>query len=379
MPRKHDAIVAIDFGSTSTKICAGRVKGNQFVIEQLAHVPMPEGAIREGVIMEPDTVQKALRGLLHSAGVKIRTAYIAVGGSQTTARPVRMPTVPDEVLRKTIQFEASRYLPSSPEEHLIGYGILNRTAEQTEILLVAAPRTITDPAVEVAEKCGLEVELVELQPFAGVRTVQAVHQDHLPMTYGVIDFGGGHTQISVVRNTFLLLTRHIPIAGETFTAALKGYFHYDDQQAQDIKAGLNLAELIEQGAHPQENPPLRLIQPIMDELVREIRRSLNYYQSQYQSGKNPNERIECLYLIGGSALLKGSAEYISHKLGLPVVALNPFDSERIDAGRVHPDQLETGARWATVIGSACATLETAGAWVQPKEEISEEVATATAA
>ncbi len=376
MPRKMDAVVAIDWGSTSLKICAGRTKGSQFVIEQIAQTPLPEGAIREGVINEPETVHKALRGLLQSAGVKARSAFLALGGSQTTARPVRLPAMPDEVLRKTIQFEASRYLPSSAEEHLIGYGVLDRTAEHTEILLVAAPRTLTDPAVEIAEKCGLEVELVELQPFASVRAVQAVYQDELPMTYGVVDFGGSHTQISVVRNTVLLLTRYIPIAGETFTAALKGYFHYETEQAQSVKAGLNLAELIEQGSVPQENPPLRLIQPIVDELIREIRRSLNYYQSQYQSGKNSNERIECLYLVGGSVLLKGSADYISHKMGLPVFPLSPFEAMRIDTTRVHPDQLEAGARWATVVGSACATLEISGAWVQPREEVVEEVASA---
>lgn len=287
------------------------------------------------------------------------------------------PHVAWSVLQKSVQYEAARYLPSAAEEHLIGFQILPRgTDEQMEVLLVAAPRATAEPLLELVEKAGLEPELLELQPFAGLRTVQALYGDSLPFAYALVDLGGEHTQITVARNTMLALTRHIPIASGTFTAALKGYFHYSDEEAEQIKQNLNLTELLQVG-QPQENPPLRLIQPILDELIREIRRSLNYYQSQYQS-QGTQGRIERLFLYGGGALMQGIDTYFEHKLGLPAQIVNPFqNTEVITTGAVHPEQVQSGARWSTVVGVALAPIELTRPFATPTDE--NEPATTTAA
>jgi type IV pilus assembly protein PilM len=374
---KGAPVLAIDIGACSVKLCAGMLHGRTLRVERLAETPIPADAVREGAILDPDTVYRALRATLHSAGVRHKQAWLSVGGPQTTARPVRLPRMTPEVLQKSIQFEATRYLPSAAEEHLIGFHILpTGTEEQMEVLLVAAPRSTADPLLELVEKAGLEPQLLELQPFAALRTVQAVYGDALPYAYALVDLGGEHTQITVARNATLVLTRYIPIAGNTFNAALKGYFHYTDEEAEQVKRGLNLEDLLQTG-QTQENPPLRLLQPIIDELIREIRRSLNYYQSQYpsQSGQG---RIERLFLYGGGSHMIGAAAYFEHKLGIPAQTVNPFESEAIAPGGVSLEQLEAGARWATVIGTALAPLEMAQPFAEPVEE-TEPVAAPTAA
>jgi type IV pilus assembly protein PilM len=284
MSRKHlkvHSVLSLDIGSSSVKLCGAAVQGRQLRVERLVETPLPADAVREGTILDPETVYRALRSTLASAGVKHRPVLLSVGGPQTTARPVRLPRMAPEVLQKSIQFEATRYLPSAAEEHLIGFQILPAgSEEQMEVLLVAAPRSTAEPLLELVEKAGLEPQLLELQPFSALRTVQAVYGESLPYAYALVDLGGEHTQITVARNATLVLTRYIPIAGNTFNAALKGYFHYADEDAEQVKRGLNLEDLLQTG-QTQENPPLRLLQPIIDELIREIRRSLNYYQSQY--------------------------------------------------------------------------------------------------
>lgn len=376
-PARGDTLVAIDCGATSVKVCVATISGRQLRIERLTETPLPAEAIREGTILDSESVLKALRTALAHAGVKTKKALLCVGGPQTTARTIRLPRMSPEVLQKSVQYEAARYLPSAAEEHLIGFQILPRgTDEQMEVLLVAAPRATAEPLLELVEKAGLEPELLELQPFAGLRTVQALYGDSLPFAYALVDLGGEHTQITVARNTMLALTRHIPIASGTFTAALKGYFHYSDEEAEQIKQNLNLTELLQVG-QPQENPPLRLIQPILDELIREIRRSLNYYQSQYQS-QGTQGRIERLFLYGGGALMQGIDTYFEHKLGLPAQIVNPFqNTEVITTGAVHPEQVQSGARWSTVVGVALAPIELTRPFATPADE--NEPATTTAA
>ncbi len=361
---RTESVLAIDIGATSVKLCAGVLQGRQLRVERLTETPLPPDAVREGAILDPDTVYKALRSTLASAGVRQKHVWLSVGGPQTTARPVRLPRMKPETLQKSIQFEATRYLPSAAEEHLIGFQILpSGNDEQMEVLLVAAPRSTAEPLLELVEKAGLEPQVLELQPFAALRTLQAVYGASLPYAYALVDLGGEHTQITVARNTTLVLTRFIPIASNTFTAAFKGYFNYSEEEAEQVKHGLNLSDLIRTG-QPQENPPLRLIQPIVDELIREIRRSLNYYQSQYQS-QGERGRIERLYLYGGGAQMHGVAAYFEYKLGIPTQVLDPFSSDAIEPTNVHPEQIESGARWATVLGSALAPAEAAQPFVEP--------------
>ncbi len=358
MLRKGSAILSIDVGSTSLKLCCGALTPNGFIVERLVETPLPPNTVREGLILEPETVARALRATLRGAGIRQRSALVAVGGPQATARPVRLPPMTPEVLRKSIQFEAARYLPSAAEEHLIGFEILHSAEDHLEVLLVAAPRSVIDSVIDALEGAGVEPEFIEIQPFACLRTVHALWQEAMPPVFGLIDIGGSHTQISVVRRGTLALTRYIPIAGETLTAALKGYFHFSDEEVNQIKRALNLEELLQTGT-PQENPPLRLVQPILDELIREIRRSLNYYQSQVQASKAHEGRIERLVLTGGGARMHGVAPYFEHRLGIPTQVFNPFegDSALLQMERVHPEQREGGMQWVVVLGVALAPLE----------------------
>jgi type IV pilus assembly protein PilM len=381
MQRRSETLLAIDVGSTSWKLCVGMLSHQGFTLEQLVEVPMEPNVVREGLVLEPDTAARALRTALGQAGVRQRAAMVAVGGPQAMARPVRLPPMSPEVLRKSIQFEAARYLPSAAEEHLIGFEILQshpptpatpsthqaegtaekHTEHHLDVLLVAVPRSTVEGIISTIERAGVEVEMVELQPFACLRAIHALWQERMPPVFAMLDLGGSHTQISVVRRGTLALTRYIPIASETLSAALKGYFHFSDEEANQVKRSLNLEELLQTGA-PTENPPLRLVQPILDELIREIRRSLNYYQSQVQAGKTQEGQIAQLVLTGGGALMQGIAPYFEHRLGIPVHLFNPFVeaevggvSLRLDS--LHPEQRERGAQYAIVLGTALAPLE----------------------
>jgi type IV pilus assembly protein PilM len=70
-----------------------------------------------------------------------------------------------------------------------------------------------------------------------------------------------------------------------------------------------------------------VLQPHLDDLVREIRRSLNYYQSQQTEGSQ-NKQIDVLMISGGGAKLPGLVEYIGHKLSIPAITADVFSNPR---------------------------------------------------
>jgi type IV pilus assembly protein PilM len=122
------------------------------------------------------------------------------------------------------------------------------------------------------------------------------------------------------------MTRSIPNGGHVLTDALKGYFKLSNDDAEAGKAQLDASELID-GEKPKENPPLRVLQPHLDDLIREIRRSLNYYQSQLGDTAE-DKQVSLVMITGGGAKLPGFAAYAEHKLGVRTIAANAFDNPR---------------------------------------------------
>ena len=102
----------------------------------------------------------------------------------------------------------------------------------------------------------------------------------------------------------------------------------------------------------------------MDELLREVRRSTNYYQSQLTDPANSNlpagitaetggGAVSKIIMTGGSARMRGLEAYMSARLGLPVEVWNVFDNPALDTTAFAPSFLaENAAVLTTGIGLA---------------------------
>src|SRR5262249_19415018 len=148
------------------------------------------------------------------------------------------------------------------------------------------------------EAAGLEVDSVDVEPFAAYRSLVEAdpEMDLHEQTFSLVDIGAAATRMSVIQNGVFTMTRTIPHGAQMLTEALKSYFKLSDEDAENGKAALDIRELIED-SKPKENPPLRVIQPHVDDLVREIRRSLNYFQSQL-SESSQGKPVQTLLLTG---------------------------------------------------------------------------------
>ena len=95
----------------------------------------------------------------------------------------------------------------------------------------------------------------------------------------------------------------------------------------------------------------KAVQSVLDELLREIRRSVNFYQSQ-QEGGEPRPLSEIL-LAGGSSQLGGLAEYITARLGTTARVADPFESPTFDSSAEAAEWLrEQAPRLGTCLGLA---------------------------
>lgn len=323
---KKKTSIGIDLGHHRIKAVELESTAKGWSVVRTGSIETPVDGIRDGVVVDPLSVGHALKQLFKESKFSSADIHIAAAGASVFVRPVQFPKMNEATLRKTIRFEASRYVPGSVDDSHIDFAILDSDdAEQMNVIVVAAPKDIVSSRVAAVEAAGLDVEGVDVEAFAMFRALHETDPEaDKTGTVAIIDIGAGSTSVSVIYEGTFAMNRSIPYGGNTLTEALKTYFKLSDLDAESGKAQLDLNELIGSDS-VRENPPLRVIQPHLDDLVREVRRSLNYFQS--QTGESQNARkVESIVISGGGARLTGLAEYLSHKLGLLVQSRGILDN-----------------------------------------------------
>jgi type IV pilus assembly protein PilM len=345
--------VGLDLGHHTLKAVQVEKTPAGWKVVRTVTATTPPEAIKDGVVVDAHTLGDAIRQMLRAGEINATAAHIAAAGGSVFVRPVPFPKMPEATLRKSIKFEAGRYVPGSVEDSFVEFEIIGPLDEtRMNVLIVAAPKDIVESRIQACKAAGLDVESVDVEPFAAYRALieAGSAEELLDKTIAVVDIGAASTNMSVVHNGVFAMNRSIPAGSRTLTDALKSYFKLTDEDAEIGKAQLNVSELTEENL--QENPPLRVLQPHLDDLVREVRRSLNYFQSQNAEGGEARQ-VDLILLTGGGAKLNGLTTYMEQKLGLPVIAPGVFDNPRFVRGSVYD---ERGMELAVATGLAMRTF-----------------------
>jgi type IV pilus assembly protein PilM len=323
----NDSVVGIDIGSRVIKIMHAELVKQGVRVTHVAMCPTPPASVKDGVVVDTTAVASAIKFALRLQGIKTTGAVAAIVGPGVTVRQVQMPKMSESALRKSIRFEAGRFISTSIEDSIVEFDILKDPIEEghMNVVLAAAPRAMIDSRVIVLEEAGLEPLAIDVEVFAAMRALVDYGDDTSIRTgtIAMLDMGASHTEINLISNGRLALTRTIPIAGDSLSNAIKNAEGCNDDEAERKKYALDLTDLIGLPPGSTDDATLRVVQSLIDELLREIRRSINYYQSQLGEGTS-DAVIKTLYLSGGTSRLSGLAEYTKSRLGIDVTSANPM-------------------------------------------------------
>jgi type IV pilus assembly protein PilM len=200
-----------------------------------------------------------------------------------------------------------------------------------DVMLVGTSRDLVESRVAIAQMAGLEPVAVDIEAFAILRAVvELTPEDFADENLrAIVDIGAAHTEVIILSGPDFALTRSIPISGDTFADALKNQLRIEPSEAELRKRDVDMGALIT-GEGSQESIELaRIVQTTMDELLREIRRSINYFQSQLaEEGVTTN--LSEILLVGGSAQIRNLSSYMSARLGIPTRLCDPFATAQLE-------------------------------------------------
>ena len=311
-------LAGVDIGTREIRVAQVKLAGAVPEVVAVGRFPTPPGVFTNG--LRSEQLATALKQAVASAGTPVEEAVTAIGGGKVIIRHINLPVMPEKEVETAVRWEAERHIPVATDEMILRHVVLGEVvAEETRqlhVLLVAAPLKTVREYYNLFQQAGLRLAAIDLQAFALWRVFVGSYKTPPSGTVAIMNIGATTTQFMVVREGRITLVRNIMVGGDAVTKALCDTCGVDFAVAQRMKEeeGEILAALEEVAAtgEPAKVQIDFAIRAGMGELVREVRRSLSYYQSQHR--ESPVDRI---ILCGGGAKLKGIAAYLTEELGIP--------------------------------------------------------------
>ena len=168
---------AIDFGARSIKVAKLNRIGREYNLDNYGAVISPEDSIANGEIINPIIVADVLRDLLNESGIRDRRAIVAITGQKVIIREIIMPWMDDKEIMGSVMWEAPKYVPYDLNESIIDAKKMNEFKAKDgnmmmELLLVAAPKNIVKPYMEVLKKVRLIPKVVDVISSANIRAFE---------------------------------------------------------------------------------------------------------------------------------------------------------------------------------------------------------------
>ncbi len=348
MSERH---IGLDIGSFAVRAAEVSVESGAPTLHRFAQVTLPPGAVEEGQVVDQAAVAATIRQLWAKGGFKQRRVVVGISSKDVKVRQAEVPNLPPDEIRSALRYEAHDLIPTSDIDAVMDYFVQDRfTRDGTEmlrVLVVAAPVAQIDATIAAASAAGLDVEGVDLIPFALVRSLSSPHGD----TGGevIVSVGAGLTTVVVQSGGVAQLVRTTGGGGGTITEAIAARLSVDYEQAEAVKR-------MASPHTPEGAAATALIDEQLGVLVREIVGSVDYFVTQ-----TADVDVQRIVLTGAGSLVPGLRERIRSESHLDVVPADALRNVVLGKTRLTPEQLVAASTTlAGPIGLALAPLAAPG-------------------
>lgn len=296
--------------------------------------------IQNGVVMQHEVMAKAIHDLFNKGvvgSINTRRVAFAVPAARTFNRNMTLPKMDTKDLAEAVRLEAEQYIPVPIEELYTDYQITANTDKGTDLLMVAVPKKLIDSYLNLARILGLEAISMETTIGAASRLFVQAERSDIPTV--LIDFGSISADITIYHKT-LVVTGTVPCGGDNFTDAIAKELAVNKNEAQVIKVKYGL------GASKKQAAIAKALTPLLDLLVKEIKRMIRYYEERSEA----KSRIGQIVTMGGGANMPGLSDYLTNTLRIPVRMCDPW--QNLDFAGLQPPNTVEKSMYVTVAGLA---------------------------
>jgi type IV pilus assembly protein PilM len=360
--------IGIDIGSSSVKVVQLKKGADGYELEKAGMAPLyPDGERSGDPAVRRKAKVEAIKRAISDAGISCKSAVSAVSGESIIVRYLQLPNMPEEELKKALQWEAEEYIPFRLDEVNIDSMVLGKSEggdDRVDVLLVSAKKELVEEHVSIIRDAGLTPRIVDLDSFAFLNCFEVSGDDGGGDAVALINIGSDITGICIYHKGISRFSRDISMGGGTITEAIRAHLRCSYKEAEVLK--LTQGALPESGASGEETAPFssslmdtirgtveemtggaagdsqtpeaqvsKAVCGVINELVSEVRRSVEFFENQIR-GLN----VTRVVLGGGSCGLGNMREYFERELGLPAELFDPLRRVRLTGKDLNPARLD---------------------------------------
>ncbi len=340
-----DIVVGLDIGTT--KICAVVGELSDDGVEIIGVGSHPSVGLRKGVVVNIDSTVNSIRCAVEEAelmaGCEITSVYIGIAGSHIKGLnshgviAVKGDEVAEEDVERVIDAARAVAIPMDreiihilPQEYIVDDqgGILDPVGMmgvrlEAKVHIVTAAVTAAQNLVKCANRAGLEVEDIVLQPLASSKAVLTDEEKEIGVA--LVDFGGGTTDLALLSEGAIKHTAVLGLGGNNLTYDISVGLRTPMNDAEKIKVNhgtclvsmVGRDEMIEVpsvGGRKPRQLSRHILAEILEPRIEEI---FTLVDQEIQRTRLKDLLASGVVITGGSAALPGVCEMADQIFQLP--------------------------------------------------------------
>lgn len=386
MAKKLSSAIGVDLGSRYIKVAEVKLQGRQPVVTALGIAETPEGAVDHMGVHDPKAVGAVLKQLMASSGCTSSDVILSLSGQGSVlVRTLEVPTMNEGELKQHMDWEITRNIPFSESTVVSDYKAFppdQPNAQNMDVVMAIAPQSVVDMMVDLLKVAGKKAGAFDVEPLGLARCLKVGYDTELAgKTVCVVEVGHKTTAINIYKDGRLLMPRQVPVGGEMITRALADGLSLGLDEAEQVKctrasipasasqpasaaptqafaaynpfadsapaaynpfapddAAAPASAPAPVSSAPAEDPEVLRVYsamaPIIEELMQEVRRSVDYFRSK-------GGDIDEILLTGGGCKLKGLDSYLAGILGVNVRLMDPLQGISLSARKADPAMIDS--------------------------------------
>lgn len=339
---KNNLVVGVDIGSHAIKVCQLKRTDKGYAVTALGSVVLPEGAVDDGTLVEPEIVGKAISELFKNLKISNKKVGISISGYSVIVKKVNLTVMDDAQLEEHIMTEAEQYIPFDIEDVYLDFQNLKtntETSDRTDVMLVAAKKEVVDDYLEMIESIGLQSVLVDVDGFALENTYE--YSGNKDENVALVDIGASKMNINILSKGMSVVARDIVVGSRQLTEQIQATLDIDYEEAEAIKLG-------QIPAGENQNSIEEIFSSTCTQWVLEIKKAIDLYHA-----NNPDAPLQRLVLSGGGSKVTGLKEFLAQETNLEVELFNPFEQMSSNTKKIDSEYLNSiGPEMAIATGIA---------------------------
>ncbi|MCF8069343.1 MAG: pilus assembly protein PilM [Desulfobacterales bacterium] len=335
---KKNHLVGLDIGSRTLKVGELVESSRGYSLKRFGTIDIEPGAIEDGLIKNPENVAESIYQLFKTAGIKEQNVAISIGGYSVIVKKISVPSMPEEQLQDTIQFEAEQYIPFDISDVNLDFQILGdneNNPNQMDVLLVAAKIGMVNDYINLVQAAGLNPCIIDVDAFALQNVFELTYGDNED-NVALIDIGASKTSLNILKGTTSVFMRDVSLGCGQINQRIMTQTSCSYEDAEQLKLGNRLDQISQEDLNG-------ILTSVVTDWCTEIRRALDFFYSTY-----PEDTIKKVVLSGGGGNISEFRQLLAEETSAEVETINPFINLQVDSNKLDASLIERMAPQAAI-------------------------------